>query len=346
MPENALPVLPVGLFNFETLRKNNMLYIDKTAQLLELARYPGRFFLSRPRRFGKSLTLSTLDAMFSGKAELFAGLAAEAWVKEQSRRPCPVLRFDMSVLDAGSPEAFNVSLHDELARAARMNQVELFSQSLGGMFQDLVIGLYQQKGPVVVLIDEYDKPVLDNIGQPDMAETLRHKLRAFYTVVKACEDYLRFVMLTGISKFTKMGVFSAINNLNDISMDERFGALCGCTQEELERDLGCWVDAVAAKKCASHAELLAKMKDYYDGFCFDGITKVYNPFSLLQFLQKADFRNYWYQSASPSFVVEYMKQHDIDSPEMYRHIVVGEEFTSAQEIERAAPESFCTKAVI
>jgi len=344
MNEKKLPALPVGIFNFEQLRKYDMIYVDKTPQLLELARLPGRYFFSRPRRFGKSLTLSTLDAVFSGKVELFRGLAAEDWVDEQAKHPCPVLRFDMSQMSMRSPEDFDVSLREELGRVAAKNGISIVSSTLGGVFKDLVTGLYEQRGPVVSLIDEYDKPVLDKLFQPEMAEAMRQQLRSFYTVVKSCEDYLQFVMLTGISKFTKMGVFSAINNLRDISMSEEYGALCGYTQDELERTFDGWLEKLGKKQNSTREALLKKIREYYDGFSFDGVTKVYNPFSTLRMFQEGQFRNYWYESGSPSFIPDYLRRHNEFSLEKFRHKMVSELFISAQEIERAAPESFLFQA--
>ena len=306
----------------------------------------GRCFLARPRRFGKSLTLSTLDAMFSGKVELFKGLAAEAWVKEQAKSPAPVLRFDMSGLRAySSPEMLNLSIVSGLEDFAGRHGLTLrHEDSCDGMLIQTIYALYDRGGPVVALIDEYDKPILDNIGDLKAAEAMRAVLRSFYTVLKSCDEYLRFVMLTGISKFTKTGVFSAMNNLRDISMSDSYGDIVGYTQVELEENFSDWIDAVAKKRKLKRENLLKQMKDYYDGFCFDGVTKLYNPYSILNFLSEGEFGDYWYDSASPSFIVEYMKRHAIQDPEAYRHIKVNRSFANSQEIERARPESFLYQA--
>ena len=290
--EKKLQSLPIGTYHFEKLRQRGHLYVDKTAPLVELINAGDWYFLSRPRRFGKSLTLSTLDAMFRGKAELFHGLAAEDWVAEQAEHPCPVLRLDMSMLDVRGVDEFEGSLMREMARMAEDSEIEIKSTLPGGVLRDLIIGLYDAGGPVVVLIDEYDKPILDKIGDLEAAEAMRMALRSFYTVVKACDEYLRFVMLTGISKFTKVGVFSAMNNLNDISMDRQYGDVVGYTQAELERDFAGWIDRAAEAMETTRAELLERMKDYYDGFCFDGRTRLYNPFSVLRFFSEARFANY------------------------------------------------------
>ena len=345
MTDNNLSPLPVGIFNFESLRSRGFTYVDKTAMLMKIADGPGRYFLSRPRRFGKSLTLSTLDAMFSGKAQLFKGLAAEGWVAGQAKHPCPVLRVDISLTGSCRDTAeFERKLGRQLRFAADDHNVVLSEPDAEGMFDELIHKLYKSCGPVVLLIDEYDKPVLDNLHNVEMAEAMRRSLRSFYTVVKGCEDYLRFVLLTGISKFTKMGVFSAINNLRDISMSEEYGALCGYTQEELEHYFDGWLGVLGQKHGMSRKALLDKIRDYYDGFCFDGVTKVYNPFSTLWMFQERQFRNYWYESGSPSFIPDYLKAHHEFSLEKFRHAEVSPQFITAHEIEQAAPESFLFQA--
>ena len=339
----GLQTLPIGVQSFEMLRRDGLLYVDKTHRLQEIVLSGRRYFLSRPRRFGKSLTLSTLDAMFRGKVELFKGLAAEGWVAEQAKRPAPVLRLDMSTMDVRDVACFEKNLVAELTDRSHRHGITLTRSDAdepGGAFKGMITGLYDQGGPVVVLIDEYDKPILDKIGDLEAAEAMREALRGFYTVLKDYDSHLRFVMLTGISKFTKTGVFSAMNNLRDISMVEEFGDVVGYTQEELEADFAGWIGAAAEKMNATRETLLARMKDYYDGFCFDGKTRLYNPFSILNFLADREFKNYWYHSGSPTFILSYLRSHGIDDPEVYRHKSVPADFADSQEIERARPESF------
>ena len=194
--------LPIGIQSFERLRSMNKLYVDKTQHLVKLVEENTRIFLSRPRRFGKSLTLSTLEAMFSGKVELFKGLAAEAWVADQARHPCPVLSLSMA---RGRPtediRGFDISLYNDLMVLGRKRGLSMFrkdTEGALGAFKDVLEGLYDQEGPVVVLIDEYDKPILDNIGNVRIAETFRGYLRNLYLSLKDYDGYLRFVMLTGI----------------------------------------------------------------------------------------------------------------------------------------------------
>ena len=362
-----LQTLPIGIQSFEMLRKRGHLYVDKTARLMELVS-SDRYFLSRPRRFGKSLTLSTLDAMFQGKADLFKGLAAEGWVAEQAKRPAPVLRLDMSMMNVRDVAHFEGSLNSALTWRAEDAGVTLSSKQPSDKFQKLIRTFYKQGGPVVVLIDEYDKPILDKIGNLEAAEAMREALRGFYTVLKGCDEYIRFLMIVGISvcpkcptlrtdaadrhsagrlssarelaAWPKTGVFSAMNNLRDISMSESFGDIAGYTQEELEADFAGWIGAAAEKMNLTREALLKRMKDYYDGFCFDGVTRLYNPFSILNFLADREFKNYWYHSGSPTFILSYLRSHGIDDPEVYRHKSVPADFADSQEIERAKPESF------
>ena len=333
--------LPIGVQDFVKIREQNYLYVDKTGKLLDLIEQGERYFLSRPRRFGKSLMISTLDAMFSGKSELFRGLAAEQWVKEQEHNPSPVLRFDISSLKLTGTTTLEQALTEMIERTARKKKVEIHSQSMTGKLIDLIEEIYDTKGYVVVLIDEYDKPILDNLSDLKKANDMREVLCSFYTVLKSCDEYLRFVFITGISKFSKMGVFSAMNNLEDISMDRQFGDITGYTQRELECCFDDWLNSTSADMGIGRDDLLKRLREYYDGFSFDGRTKLYNPFSILQCLKKGEFRNYWYESGSPSFIVEWMKEHQILDPEEYRHIVINSnDFISAQEIEQADAASF------
>ena len=334
--------LPIGIQDFETLRREDLLYVDKTERLLELERRGRRYFLSRPRRFGKSLMLSTLDAMFSGRVELFAGLSAERWVRRQSENPSPVLRFDMSRLrQYKTGDELNDAIIRGLEDYAFLHDFEVKSEKkCSGTLLQVIYHLYKKYGQVVVLIDEYDKPILDNLEDLDKAEEMREVLRSFYVILKSCDEYLRFVMLTGISKFSKAGVFSALNNLQDISMSIRYGDIAGYMQQELEENFSDWIIETAQIMSLDRSSLLKKIREYYDGFSFDGKTRLYNPFSILNFFLDGKFGNYWYVSGSPTFIVKYMKRNAIQDPEEYRHIEVSSDFADAHEIEKSRPESF------
>ena len=210
-----LQELSIGIQTLEMIRHDNLLYVDKTARLQKLVTSGKRYFLSRPRRFGKSLMISTLSAMFSGRIELFKGLAVEQWVKDKAQNPSVVLTFDMSAMNSEKVENLEQGLTDKVVRTAKKFNLSLVSKTIEGMFEELVEGLYEVHGPLVVLIDEYDKPMLDNIGDLKTANAMRQALRSFYMGLKSCDQYLGFVMVTGISKFSKTGVFSALNNLLD-----------------------------------------------------------------------------------------------------------------------------------
>ena len=190
------------------------------------------------------------------------------------------------------------------------------------------------------MIDEYDKPILDNINDLQKANEMREVLRSFYTTLKSCDEYLRFVLLTGISKFSKAGVFSALNNLADISMLKKYGDIVGYTQEELDENFAEYLETSSQSMNLNRDELREKIKCYYDGFCFDGKIRLYNPFSLLNFFIDDKFGNYWYKSGSPTFIIKYMKEHEIQDPDEYRHLEVASDFADSHEIERSTPESF------
>ena len=339
--------LPIGMQNFESIRENNdYLYVDKTEKLLQLAKTKKSYFLSRPRRFGKSLTISTLEAMFQGKAELFKGLYAEEWVKEQAKHPNPVIKLDMSVLSQyKDAEELNSSIINYLVRYyIKKYKFDIVVQNKSGdVFLDVINELYEKFGHVVLLIDEYDKPITDNINNLEKANEMRETLRSFYGVLKGCSQ-VKFIMITGVSKFSKTGVFSCLNNLKDISMDEEYSDIVGYTQKELEKYFVDWFEKPMKKHSLNREELIAKIKDYYDGFSFDGITRVYNPFSVLNFFADSNFSNYWYNSATPSFLAKYLKSHKIKAPKEYIHKKVYEDFTNSHEIESTSVESFLYQA--
>ena len=264
----------------------NYLYVDKTKQILQLIQNGECYFLSRPRRFGKSLTISTLEAMFKGKAELFKGLYAEEWVKEKAKNPAGVIRLDMGHLTAyENREELNDSVVKYFERyylkKYKLN-ISLDNKNAGDLFLDIIITFYEQFGFVVVLIDEYDKPITDNINNLEKAEEMRKFLRSFYALLKDCDE-VKFIMFTGVSKFSKTGVFSGLNNLKDISMTEEQGDIVGYTQQELEDNFCDYFEKPMKKFSFTKEELLDKIKGYYDGFSFDGKMRVYNPFSVLNF---------------------------------------------------------------
>ena len=334
--------LPIGIQTFEDIRKENYLYVDKTKQILQMIENGKCYFLSRPRRFGKSLTISTLEAMFKGKAELFKGLYAEEWVKEQAKHPNPVIKLDMSALKSyNNSEQLNHYLVNQFKQYLTINKLTMdLDENADIIFSNLIIKLYQEFGRVVVLIDEYDKPMTDNLNNLEKAEEMRKYLSSFYILIKNCSDYLRFVMLTGVSKFIPSGIFSGLNNLDDISTDNKYADIVGYTQQELEDNFGEWIENASQKLSMSRKELLDKIKEYYGGFSFDGKTRVYNPFSVLNFFDESNFKNFWCVSGSPSFLRNYLQNHQIKNPEKYEDISVSINFAYKREIENARVESF------
>ena len=336
-----LPKLPIGIQTFDTIRKEGYLYVDKTKYLVDLIDNGKVYFLSRPRRFGKSLTVSTFDALFSGKRELFKGLCAEEFCSRPEYKTYPVIRLDMSSIttDMG-PDALRTSLLYRIKDNADRLGVDTGAALPGDAFFSLMNDTARKYNtPAVVLIDEYDKPILDNIHDLEKAASARDILRNFYVRIKAADASLRFVFLTGISKFTKTGVFSALNSLEDISMDKPYSTMLGYTDTELLSNFDSYIDEVAADKKESKAAIIEQLQNYYDGFSFDGENRLYNPFSTLNFFKKKEFRNYWFESATPSALVEYVKRHDLEV-ESFRGLEVPENFTSMTEIEHASPESF------
>ena len=289
--------LPIGIQSFEKIREDNYLYIDKTKQILQLIQNGYCYFLSRPRRFGKSLTLSTLEAMFKGKAELFKGLYAEEWVKEQSKNPNPVIKLDMGDLgNYENTEEFKyalIYLVKKIANDYKLNisYDETISKNSGLIFSQVINELYKQFGKVVVLIDEYDKPMTDNIDNLEKANEMREILRPFYSILKD-RDEVKFIMFTGVSKFSKSGVFSGLNNLKNISMSKEYADIVGYTQKELEENFSDWLHKTEKELSMDREELLSTIEEYYDGFSFDGIVRVYNPFSILNFFSDQEFKVY------------------------------------------------------
>ena len=211
------------------------------------------------------------------------------------------------------------------------------------VFLDVINELYEQFGSVVVLIDEYDKPMTDNLNNLEKANEMRETLRSFYSILKGCSQ-VKFLMVTGVSKFSKAGILSGFNNLDDISMDEEYGDIVGYTQQELEDNFGEWIEKASKKLSMNKKEVLDKIKEFYDGFSFDGVTNVYNPFSVLNFFKKSDFSNYWYISGSPSFLLNYLQNHRIKNPDKYDGITVPKKFADKREIESASVESFLFQA--
>ena len=303
--------LPIGIQTFSDIIKNNYLYVDKTEKIFDLVKNPkGGYFLSRPRRFGKSLLISTLNEIFEGKTELFKGLwiydADYAWEKH------PIVRIDFSKKKAEDRNDLKGFILYQLKNIAQKYGISLDRDQYDEAFDELLTKL-SGINKVVVLIDEYDKPIIENIENKELAIEFREVLKGFYTIIKACDEHIRFVLLTGVSKFSKAGVFSGLNNLEDISMDIRYSSLLGISGQEMETCFERHIDQFAKIEEITNAELVEKITYWYDGFCFSkSCTKVFNPFSVLLLFKKFDFSNYWFESATPSFLIKLIKEKRFD----------------------------------
>ena len=304
--------LTSSVYSFEDLRRGGFLYVDKTEYIWQLIR-PAKelYFLSRPRRFGKSLTLSTLKAIFEGKKELFEGLAI--YDKPYDWKPYPVIHLDMNGRDFGTLEKMEERFQQMLMEQAEINGITLKKASSDTMFHELIKTLHDNIGDVVILLDEYDKPILNNISRDDSNKFL-NALKVFYSVIKEKSGMLRFAFITGVSKFCHVSLFSDLNNLTDITMDARFATMLGYTQTEFEFDFADRIDDVSQKLGMPKEELLPESKAWYDGYRFHAdCESVYNPVSLAKFFEfGGEFGNYWFSTGTPSFLVELVKKTRFD----------------------------------
>ena len=298
-----------SVYNFEKLRQEGYLYVDKTEYIWKLINPAGEsYFLSRPRRFGKSLTVSTLKAVFEGKKELFKGLAI--YDKPYDWKPYPVIHFDFANCDIQSADELIRYLNNQLSDIANLFNLQLRGDLLSVRFENLINDI-AVNGNVVILVDEYDKPILNNISNQCVNEIL-NVLKGFYSNIKKAEGKLRFVFVTGVSKFCHVSLFSDLNNLTDITMDARYATMFGYTQEELEANFADKISAIANGQDIDAFK--SKIKEWYNGFRFEENAKtVYNPVSLAKFFENGGkFNNYWFSTGTPSFLMELAKQKNFD----------------------------------
>ena len=328
--------LPIGIQSFEDIRKDGYLYVDKTAYVYQLAHEGKPYFLSRPRRFGKSLLVSTLHAYFEGRRELFEGLAIEALESDGpgAWQAYPVFHLEFTggnyTLEDGLESKLNSLLSDYEDAWGIAND----NREFGDRFSRLLKAAHAQTGHrCVVLVDEYDKPLLESMDNPALEERNRAALKGFYSTLKGADEHLRFVFLTGVTKFSKVSIFSDLNQLRDISLDSDYDAICGITEKELLATFGPELEAMAEKRDEGENECLAALRGQYDGYCFnpDGPeagSKVYNPFSLLNALQTKRMDSYWFATGTPTFLVKRMKQANLDP----RRLVDGTIRVTAQRL--------------
>ena len=309
---SVLRKLPIGIQTFEDIRRDNYLYVDKTAFVWRIANTGKPYFLSRPRRFGKSLLLSTFEAYFKGKKELFEGLAIEQMEKEW--RQFPVLHLDLNAKKYETPEDLNAMLNQHLEKWESQYGDEKKDRSPEERFSYVISRASEQAGcGVVVLVDDYDKPLLQTLCNIPLMEEYRQTLKAFYGVLKSSDRYLRFVFLTGVTKFAQVSVFSDLNQLNDISMKPQYATICGITMQELTHTFAPEIQQLAEHNGLTQEEALQKMKISYDGYHFCEFAEgVFNPFSVLNLFDGYKFSNYWFQTGTPTFLVELLKKSEYD----------------------------------
>ena len=305
--------LPIGLQSFEALRNANYLYVDKTRHLERLVTTNKYYFLSRPRRFGKSLFLSTLEAYFLGQKELFNGLYIEQ--VEKDWKEYPVLYLDLNTGIYDSETNLRNKLISHIIDWEEEYSISTVKENIEDRFANIIRTAYEKSGlGVVILVDEYDKPLLHTIDKPELHATFKDILKGVYSVLKGCDKYIRFGMLTGVTKFSKISLFSDLNNLMDISLDENYTDICGITEEEIKTNFKEHLQAFAEKENTTKEDILLQLKAMYDGYHFSENTSVdiYNPFSLLNSLTERKFRNYWFQTGTPTFLIKLLQENDYD----------------------------------
>ena len=327
-------IYPIGIQDFEKLRTDGYVYVDKTALIYKLATTGSYYFLSRPRRFGKSLLISTMEAYFRGKRELFKGLAIEQLEKDW--KEYPILHIDLNSRRYENAESLRLELNKYLEIWERRYGDEFKDRALEERFFQIIAKAYEKTGQrVVILVDEYDKPMLQAIGDEALQDEYRNTLKAFYSVLKTQDRYIKFAFLTGVTKFGKVSVFSDLNNLEDISMLEPYADICGITEKERHCMFDSEVALLAGKEGIEKDECYAKLKDCYDGYHFRQNSEgVYNPFSLLNTLKSKCFGDYWFETGTPSFLVYLLKQADYNLNNLQEEMVSADILNSVDSMSK------------
>ena len=328
----ALKLYPVGIQTFERIRKENKLYIDKTEYIYRMTHSGGcYFFLSRPRRFGKSLLVSTFESYFSGKKELFEGLAIEKL--EQEWMEYPVLHFDMSGGKHMEKEQLEDYLSNRLEAEERKWGITHTKRGANDRLTELITTAYEISGKqVVVLIDEYDAPMLDVAHERKTLDELRNVMRNFYSPLKMCEPMLRFVFLTGITKFSQVSIFSELNNIKNISLDDEYAGVCGITKEELLTQMSEDIDVLAEALEMTREETIAKLKENYDGYHFSPASPdVFNPYSLLNCFDDKNFGAYWFSSGTPTYLINMLRKFKVLPAKIGRSLARSSAFDAPTE---------------
>ena len=309
-------IYPIGIQNFESLRKDGFFYIDKTALVYQLVKTGRYYFLSRPRRFGKSLLISTLEAYFQGKKELFTGLAIEKLEKDWIEYP--ILHLDLNIERYDTPESLGNILEKNLAEWEKLYGAEISERTFSLRFAGIIKRACEQTGQrVVILVDEYDKPMLQAIGNQELQKEYRNALKPFYGVLKTMDGCIKFALLTGVTKFGKVSVFSDLNNLNDLSMWNKYIDICGISDKELQENLEEEMHEFAEAQGMTYEQFRDKLREYYDGYHFtQNSIGIYNPFSLLNAFDRKEFGSYWFETGTPTYLIELLKRYHYDLEHM------------------------------
>jgi len=322
--------LPLGIQTFSKIIEGNYIYIDKTREILDLINGGQYFFLSRPRRFGKSLLLSTLKEIFSGNKELFAGLYIYDKIQWETY---PVIHLDFSLIPRDTDKRLKQGLIDKLRDTALRYNIELLRKDYDTSFNELIGRLSEKfNKKAVILIDEYDKPIIDHITDREKANKNREILRDFYTMLKGSDEYIKFVLLTGVSKFSKVSIFSGLNNLMDITLDNRFSTMLGITEEELLKYFPENIRELSIKDEVTEERILKDIKYWYNGYSWDGVNFLYNPFSLLNLFATQKFGNFWFKTGTPTFLMNLLREYKIEIPEI-ENVTVSEYILDSYDIE-------------
>jgi hypothetical protein len=326
--------LPIGIQSFEKMRTEGFAYVDKTPFIASLVKNGSYYFLSRPRRFGKSLFIDTLDCAFSGRKKLFNGLFLDdpnsGW---DWTRIYPVLRIDWSAFPVRTPDDLRAGIQEIIYEWGRKWGCSASEGSLSGNFSHIVRSIHESAGEkVVILIDEYDKPILDTVEDVQTAIGMRDILKDFYGVLKSLDPYLKFVMLTGVSKFVKTGIFSGLNNLNDITLDSAYSGICGYTERDISTIFHSWLSKYS----------IEQVREWYDGYSWTG-EHVYNPFDILLLFSKKVFRPYWFETGTPSFLIKLWSVHP-RFPAEYEGLIAGDDLLGSFDPEHIRLETLLFQA--
>ena len=325
--------LPLGIQNFKEIIMGNYIYVDKTQFIYNLISNAKYNFLSRPRRFGKSLLLDTISVVFGGDREIFKGL----WIydSDYNFEKHPVIRLDMSNIANKTPDILEDSLASNILKRIQEENLDINDKIPSDMFKRLIEDLHKKYGQrVVVLIDEYDKPILDHINDTKTAAANRNVVRGFYGILKSMDPHLEFTFITGVSKFTRTSIFSELNNLFDITLNEKYSNICGITTDDLDKYFGEYIKRLSSKKSfLSYDNLHSEILAWYDGYSWDGETRVLNPFSLLSFFMQERFAAFWYASGTPRFLLDLIKKKP-ESYTNYEKIEMTEYMLDSYDIER------------